>query len=62
MKKYIPFVSWVLGLILECITVATGVAWISIPAVVFIIAGYATDRYVNSDKETNENVDNPSDK
>ena len=52
MKKYIPFISWVLGLILGCITVATtGVAWISIPAVVFIIMGYATNRW-------SKNVDN----
>lgn len=52
MKKYIPFISWVLGLILECITVATGVAWISIPAVVFIIAGYATDRWFKNENSS----------
>ena len=71
MTKYLrlaSIISYAIGIIFTVIALFTMNKWISIPMVLFLIAGsvlnyvYTRKTYVTATLEDKEDVDNPSDK
>lgn len=66
--KYASLICWCIGIIFMVIALFTMNKWISIPMVLFLIAGsllnyiYTRKKYVTATLEEKEDVDNPSDK
>ena len=66
--KYASLIAWFIGVVFMVIALFTMNKWISIPMVLFLIAGsllnyiYTRKTYVTATLEEKKDVDNPSDK
>lgn len=66
--KYASLISWCIGIIFMVIALFTMNRWISIPMVLFLIAGsalnyvYTRKTYVTATLEDTDNVDDTADK